>query len=359
MPRRGIVAAARRGPPQAGLIPPGNERFPSPASRLTRLYCPRARWTPSRPRPLVAFVVVALVLNAQFTWWVVYSLRDNRERLDLERAAGRVADDVAALRRGGPPPTRPSGAIAELPPGVIPSPTPPFVEVRVVEEAELPRRQGAPALEPGATIGWVEQDGRPGVRAARSGAAGWRSRSSTRRRRTVGSRRSTPTLQLVERGDVQAGPPAAPPSVAPLDRLVGDARLPPLAGAGATATASGSWASWPRVRLFLAAIVTAVVLLWRVCAARARCERQHQNFVSAVTHELKTPIAGIRLALETVLSGRVDDEGQDALPRQRPDRLGAPRRPRREGARGDPLHRRRPPPAHEPRATSRSSSRRR
>ena len=34
---------------------------------------------------LVAFVAVALVLNAQFTWWVYYSLRDNRERLDLER----------------------------------------------------------------------------------------------------------------------------------------------------------------------------------------------------------------------------------------------------------------------------------
>jgi signal transduction histidine kinase len=41
-----------------------------------------------------------------------------------------------------------------------------------------------------------------------------------------------------------------------------------------------------------------------------RRERQHQNFVSAITHELKTPLAGIRLAIETVLSGRVDAEGQ-------------------------------------------------
>ncbi|OYV95689.1 MAG: hypothetical protein B7Z68_06915, partial [Acidobacteria bacterium 21-70-11] len=111
---------------------------------------------------MVAFVIVALILNAQFTWWVVYSLRDNRERLDLERelvvsqtslAAERLAVHVLDAER----------AIAELPPGVIPSPTPPFAEVRVVEEAELPRGAGARPLDPGATIGWVEQGGRLAV----------------------------------------------------------------------------------------------------------------------------------------------------------------------------------------------------
>jgi signal transduction histidine kinase len=63
--------------------------------------------------------------------------------------------------------------------------------------------------------------------------------------------------------------------------------------------------------LFVVAMVTAVALLWAVLRREGERERQHQNFVSAVTHELKTPIAGIRLALETVLSGRVDDQGRE------------------------------------------------
>ncbi|MEJ2582365.1 MAG: HAMP domain-containing sensor histidine kinase, partial [Acidobacteriota bacterium] len=37
-------------------------------------------------------------------------------------------------------------------------------------------------------------------------------------------------------------------------------------------------------------------------------ERQHRNFLSAVTHELKSPLATMRLALETVTSGRADPE---------------------------------------------------
>ncbi|MFN3414133.1 MAG: hypothetical protein ACK42L_08765, partial [Thermoanaerobaculum sp.] len=36
-------------------------------------------------RHVLVLVVLALVLNAQFTWWVVYSLRENGVRLRLER----------------------------------------------------------------------------------------------------------------------------------------------------------------------------------------------------------------------------------------------------------------------------------
>jgi len=35
-------------------------------------------------------------------------------------------------------------------------------------------------------------------------------------------------------------------------------------------------------------------------------EQQHRNFLSAVTHELKSPLAAMRLSLETVLRGRAD-----------------------------------------------------
>jgi signal transduction histidine kinase len=37
-------------------------------------------------------------------------------------------------------------------------------------------------------------------------------------------------------------------------------------------------------------------------------ERQHRNFLSAITHELKSPLAAMRLALETVLGGRATGE---------------------------------------------------
>ena len=36
-------------------------------------------------RHVLVLVVLAVVLNAQFTWWVVYSLRENGVRLRLER----------------------------------------------------------------------------------------------------------------------------------------------------------------------------------------------------------------------------------------------------------------------------------
>ena len=255
---------------------------------------------------MVAFVIVALILNAQFTWWVVYSLRDNRERLDLERelvvaqtslAAERLAVHVLDAER----------AIAELPPGVIPSPTPPFAEVRVVEEAELPRGAGARPLDPGATIGWVEQGGRLAVgRSLGRGRVALAFLDPQAAYRWLAA--SDPGLQIVERGNVEEGRPSAQ-LAAPLDRLVVTPdfhhwqelvyryrqRVVAVLGEGAA---------------FLAAIVIAVVLLWRVMRREGAYERQHENFVSAVTHELKTPIAGIRLALETVLSGRVDDEGR-------------------------------------------------
>ena len=49
-------------------------------------------------------------------------------------------------------------------------------------------------------------------------------------------------------------------------------------------------------------------LLWRSVRREVELERQHRNFLSAVTHELKSPLASMRLALETVASGRASPE---------------------------------------------------
>jgi len=256
---------------------------------------------------LVAFVAVALVLNAQFTWWVYYSLRDNRERLDLERGIVVARAEGAALRLTVHAQQAALQVVA-LPPGVIPSPTPPFVDVQVVDTRELP---GAAPTTHGeaapAPMGWVVKDGRPAF-----------ARPMGRDRVALAFldpqapyrwlAEFDPTLQLVDRDAVLEGRPQATPE-APFDHLVVTAdfhrweqlvdryrqRVVGVLAEGA---------------FFLAAIVTAVVLLWRVLRRESSLERQHQNFVSAVTHELKTPIAGIRLALETVLSGRVDGEGR-------------------------------------------------
>ena len=45
-------------------------------------------------------------------------------------------------------------------------------------------------------------------------------------------------------------------------------------------------------------------MLWRSFRREVELERQHRNFLSAVTHELKSPLAAMRLALETVAAGR-------------------------------------------------------
>ncbi|HVN32796.1 MAG TPA: HAMP domain-containing sensor histidine kinase [Thermoanaerobaculaceae bacterium] len=253
---------------------------------------------------LVAFVAVALVLNAQFTWWVYYSLRENRERLDLQRALFGARVEGAALRMT----VRVEEAarrMAELPPGVIPSPSPPFVEVQVVEAGTLS------PLEPGrgaaATTGWLKTGGRVAFARPlgheRVALALLDAQAPYRWLAAI-----DPTLQLVEQGAVLAGRPQTSLGP-PFERLV----------------VTPDFHRWEdlvdRYRqrvvrvlaegvLFLAGVLTAVVLLWRVLRRESALERQHQNFVSAVTHELKTPIAGIRLALETVLSGRVDDDGR-------------------------------------------------
>ncbi len=252
---------------------------------------------------MVAFVVVALVLNAQFTWWVVYSLRDNRERLDLQRGLIASRCELAAKRLTAHL-LASELSVARLPAGVIPSPTAPFVEVRVVDEAALP--PGAAEAVRSAP-GWI----RPGERWAVARALG-RGRVALAFLDPQAAFRwleeSDPDLQLVSRDNVQRGRPGAAPG-APLDGYV----------------VTPDFHRWQELldryrqrvvavllegTFFLTAIVTAIVLLWGVLRREGSLERQHQNFVSAVTHELKTPIAGIRLALETVLSGRVDDEGR-------------------------------------------------
>src|SRR5207237_5202181 len=61
--------------------------------------------------------------------------------------------------------------------------------------------------------------------------------------------------------------------------------------------------------IFFGAIITGIILNTIFLVREIRRNEQHDSFINAVTHELKTPIASIRLYLQT-LQRRDVDEGQ-------------------------------------------------
>src|SRR6185369_491360 len=59
--------------------------------------------------------------------------------------------------------------------------------------------------------------------------------------------------------------------------------------------------------IFFAAIITGLVLNTTFLIREIRRNEQHDAFLNAVTHELKTPIASIKLYLETLKTRDVDE----------------------------------------------------
>ena len=64
---------------------------------------------------------------------------------------------------------------------------------------------------------------------------------------------------------------------------------------------------------FLALIMIGAVFVYRATRRHLTLSQQQQNFMMAVTHELKTPIAVTRLNLETMLKRRLDEPKQQKL----------------------------------------------
>lgn len=64
---------------------------------------------------------------------------------------------------------------------------------------------------------------------------------------------------------------------------------------------------------FLALIIITAVIVFRSVRRQFRVQRQQQNFMMAVTHELKTPVSVARLNLETMLKYTLDPEKQKKL----------------------------------------------
>ena len=64
---------------------------------------------------------------------------------------------------------------------------------------------------------------------------------------------------------------------------------------------------------FLLLILFGAVYIYRLVRRQFALQQQQQNFVMAVTHELKTPIAVVRLNLETVQKHQLDEERRRKL----------------------------------------------
>lgn len=64
---------------------------------------------------------------------------------------------------------------------------------------------------------------------------------------------------------------------------------------------------------FLAVIVVGAAYVFRATRRQFKVSQQQQNFMMAITHELKTPIAVTRLNLETLQKRKLDEEKQQKL----------------------------------------------
>lgn len=65
--------------------------------------------------------------------------------------------------------------------------------------------------------------------------------------------------------------------------------------------------------IFLAIIILGGFFVYRSIKNHIRLSQQQQNFMMAVTHELKSPIAAVKLNLETIRRHKLDEEKQQKL----------------------------------------------
>jgi signal transduction histidine kinase len=243
-------------------------------------------------RHLVVTLLVVVLVNAQLTWWIVFVLGQNRARLELERerlvascrsevervtaalASARAALAIAALGHEEP---------AQR------DPPQPFESWGWIEGEPCP-------------AGWAGDAATPVLRLATPGGCveaildpGW-----WRALREVG-----PELEVLA---AAPGGRDRPPSVTLPPPLASQAVAPrPEAWRGILSEYRGRIVMMVSEGAFFAILLFVLVaLLIRTLRREVELERRHRNFLSAITHELRSPLSSVRLALQTVLGGRAD-----------------------------------------------------
>lgn len=253
-----------------------------------------------RPGPvtmkhLAVTVLVVVLVNAQLTWWIIFVLQQNRVRLELERAGMVETAQLEAARLSARLTVAADGLAAALADarGSLEGPPPePFTSWTVREGGCARGWTASPdhlLLRLPSAAGCVEAvTGRPAAEHLLEVAAG---------------------SEVVISGDAElaaaSGVPLSPVAGAHgvEVRPAGDRWADALAGYRHRILMMVSEGAFFAVMLFVL-----IALLWRTLRREAELERRHRNFLSAITHELRSPLAAIRLSLETVLSGRADEK---------------------------------------------------
>jgi signal transduction histidine kinase len=249
-------------------------------------------------RHLVVAVLVVVVVNAQLTWWIIFVLGQNRSRLELERR------HLAASSRNEA--HRVERALGEAWLGLL--------EVAIAapdsEQVEIPEPFVSmdPAVSRPCAPGWIDDGTRlelvlatdDGCYAAVVEPAWREDLLDVGADLEVVGRAVLPTAGST--AAVEMPTPYADlvirPNARVLQEILGDYR-----GRISMIVSEGTF--------FAILLFILIGLLVRTLRREAELERRHRNFLSAITHELKSPLASARLALETVLSGRAAGADRD------------------------------------------------
>lgn len=243
-------------------------------------------------RHMIVAVLTVVVINAQLTWWIVFVLRLNRNFLDLERELLLGTAKVEAVAVATELETARTALRAALlmgdEPGLAAVPAP-FVGWRT---KHLAKECPAASINQSGVIELSVENGISCVTGVMAG-------DSIQRVLDVGD-----GLEVITSGGV--GPP-------------GIVLSEPFSGL----TVSPRSDAWDGILqdyrrrivmmvseggFFAVLLMVLVGLMWQTFRREVELERQHRNFLSAVTHELKSPLASMRLALETVIGGRAEPE---------------------------------------------------
>jgi len=239
-------------------------------------------------RHLIVAVLVVVVINAQLTWWVVFVLRLNRENLDLDRQRLLAGARLEAVRVETELETARTALEAALLMGAEPgrdAVPKPFAGWRT-SDASL----GCPSaclnrsgvIELGVVVG--------GRCVSGVVSSEWRQRVLE-----VGSSLEVVSTESEGPTGVALAEPCNSLTIRPQTEIW-EGLLEQYRRRIVMMVSEGAF--------FAVLLLVVIGLLWRSVRREVELERQHRNFLSAITHELKSPLAAMRLALETVIGGR-------------------------------------------------------